>query len=85
MLFEKSHQIVKSYAKINLSLKVLNKREDGYHNLETVFYPIPLCDTLQVDPIDDSREYVLETAGYKIEGKSEDNLIVKVYPIKKKF
>lgn len=66
-------------AKINIGLYVTAKRDDGYHNLETVFYPIPLCDTLQVDPIDDSREYVLETAGYKIEGKSEDNLIVKVY------
>ena len=34
-------------AKINLGLNVTERRPDGYHNLETVFYPIPLCDTLQ--------------------------------------
>ena len=34
-------------AKINLGLNVTELRPDGYHNLETVFYPIPLCDTLQ--------------------------------------
>ena len=49
MLFEKSHQIVKSYAKINLSLKVLNKREDGYHNLETVMIPVELHDVIEIE------------------------------------
>ena len=66
-------------AKINIGLYVTGKRDDGYHNLETVFYPIPLCDTLQVDVIDDDREFILETAGYKIDGNAEDNLIIKVY------
>ena len=36
-------------AKINLGLNVTERRPDGYHNLETVFYPIPLCDTLQLE------------------------------------
>ena len=49
MLFERSHQIVKSYAKINLSLKVLNKREDGYHNLETVMIPVELHDVIEIE------------------------------------
>lgn len=35
-------------AKINLGLNVLNRRPDGFHNLETVFYPVPLCDILEV-------------------------------------
>ena len=35
-------------AKINLGLRIINKREDGYHNIETVFYPIPLKDALEV-------------------------------------
>ena len=36
-------------AKINLGLNIIEKRPDGYHNLETIFYPIPLCDTLQLE------------------------------------
>ena len=35
-------------AKINLGLNIVSRRPDGYHNLETVFYPIPLYDTLEV-------------------------------------
>lgn len=34
-------------AKINLGLSVLNKREDGYHNLESIFLPVPLFDSLE--------------------------------------
>ena len=41
-------------AKINLGLNIVSKRPDGYHNLETVFYPIPLCDTLSVEAIRDN-------------------------------
>ena len=40
-------------AKINLGLNVTERRPDGYHNLETVFYPIPVCDTLRVEAGDD--------------------------------
>ena len=35
-------------AKINLGLNVVSKRDDGYHNLETVFYPVPIKDALEV-------------------------------------
>ncbi len=41
--------------KINLGLHILNKREDGYHNLETVFYPVQLRDALEVVGRDDGR------------------------------
>lgn len=37
-------------AKINLGLNIIAKRSDGYHNLETVFYPIPLHDALEITP-----------------------------------
>ncbi len=40
--------IVFPNCKINLGLQILNKREDGFHNLETIFYPIPLRDALEV-------------------------------------
>ena len=46
-------------AKINLGLNVVEKRPDGYHNLETVFYPIPLTDALEVTPMHD--KYPLES------------------------
>ncbi|HET9054855.1 MAG TPA: 4-(cytidine 5'-diphospho)-2-C-methyl-D-erythritol kinase, partial [Cyclobacteriaceae bacterium] len=36
--------------KINLGLNVIAKRSDGYHNLETCFYPIPLTDALEILP-----------------------------------
>lgn len=38
-------------AKLNLGLRIINKREDGYHNLETLFLPIPLCDLLEILPL----------------------------------
>ena len=49
MLFEKSHQIVKSYAKINLSLKVLNKREDGSSDLYSLFDYKDFRDTMDLE------------------------------------
>lgn len=66
--------------KINLGLYVIRKREDGYHDLETVFYPVPLHDNLSIAPLRMSNApYALQVAGQKIAGNSDDNLIVKVY------
>ena len=39
-------------AKINLGLNIVEKRPDGYHNLETVFFPINLQDALEVKPLE---------------------------------
>jgi 4-diphosphocytidyl-2-C-methyl-D-erythritol kinase len=41
-------------AKINLGLNILRKRQDGFHDIETVFYPVPLCDSLEYVYIDSS-------------------------------
>ena len=38
-------------AKINLGLNVVEKRLDGYHNLQTVFYPVPIMDALEIAPM----------------------------------
>ena len=48
--------IVFPNCKINLGLHILNKREDGYHNLETVFYHIGIKDALEVVKRDDGRQ-----------------------------
>ncbi len=66
--------------KINIGLNVVSKRPDGYHNLETVFYPVPLRDNLEVKPLDDAADpYRLTVGGAKVEGQAADNLVVRVY------
>jgi len=67
--------------KINLGLYVTERRPDGYHNLETVFYPIPLTDALEVVPLEKDAEgpYRLTQYGTAIEGPVEKNLVVKAY------
>lgn len=71
-------------AKINIGLNIIEKRNDGYHNLETIFYPVNLQDALEVTKIRDSKEgYIFTNTGNKIDGKPEDNLIIKAYSILK--
>lgn len=65
--------------KINLGLNVVSRRPDGYHNLETVFYPIPLHDNLEViDAPHTTEPYTLHETGLHIEGRPENNLVVRV-------
>ena len=72
--------IVYPNCKINLGLNVVRKRSDGYHDLETVFYPVPLCDKLEA-VVGEGAEGTcsLAISGNKIEGELSDNLIVKAY------
>ena len=54
-------------AKINLGLNIVEKRPDGYHNLETVFYPVPLEDALEVNVLHEgNEEFRLHQAGLAI-------------------
>lgn len=72
-------------AKINLGLNIIEKRPDGYHNLETIFYPINLQDALEVTRWEnDSKEYTLRVCGTSLEIDDEDNLVVKAYKLLKK-
>ena len=71
-------------AKINLGLNIVEKRPDGYHNLETVFYPINLQDALEVNLREEEDEFSLKVSGVSIEGEPEDNLVVKAYRLLKK-
>lgn len=69
--------------KINLGLHVINKREDGFHNLETVFYPVQWCDMLEiiVDNESENGEVKFFSDGLKIEGNTENNLVIKAYKL----
>lgn len=69
-------------AKINLGLNIVEKRPDGYHNLETIFYPVPVEDALEVNILNESNEkFRLHQAGLEIEGEAENNLVVKAYKL----
>jgi 4-diphosphocytidyl-2-C-methyl-D-erythritol kinase len=73
-------------AKINIGLYVTQKRDDGYHNLETIFYPLPrLKDALEIlaSPNEESSIII---SGKNIDGDSKDNLVWKAYElIQKEF
>jgi 4-diphosphocytidyl-2-C-methyl-D-erythritol kinase len=64
-------------AKINLGLNVVKRRQDGYHNIETIFYPIGLYDELNVSPSNARYDYYFSSEGIKISGNPEKNLIIK--------
>ena len=69
--------------KINLGLHILGKREDGFHNLETVFYPVPFRDALESIPSTNT-EIEFTATGLAVNGKAADNLCVKAYHLLKK-
>lgn len=64
--------------KINLGLRVLGKRKDGYHDLQTVFYPVGIRDALEIIP---STAVSLHVTGKAIPGDSAQNLCLKAYEL----
>lgn len=72
-------------AKINLGLNIVSKRPDGYHNLETVFYPIPLTDALEIKYMDEKfpseSPCDLKITGKDVDCNEEDNLVIKAYQL----
>lgn len=74
-------------AKINLGLNVVERREDGYHNLETVFYPVPIRDALEVHVMDEAFPSAvdcdLKVSNIQIEGDEQRNLVVRAYQLLK--
>ena len=67
-------------AKINLGLFVTERRPDGFHNLESIFLPVSLCDVLEAVPSDDEG-IRFSTQGRTIDGDIETNLCVKAYRV----
>jgi len=68
-------------AKINLGLHITEKRPDGFHNLETVFFPVGWSDALEIAEAD---EFQYSTSGIAISGDPESNLVVKAYRLLQK-
>ncbi len=64
-------------AKINIGLKVVEKRSDGFHNIETIFYPVPLSDALEFVTTDEPGEDELVITGIDIRTRPGQNLIIK--------
>jgi len=68
------------HCKINLGLHVVAKRPDGFHDIETCFYPVPWTDILEIIP---SQETRFDSSGIAIPGLLQDNLCMKAYHLLK--
>ena len=79
---QSSHSMIQfPNCKINLGLSILAKRADGYHELETVFYPISISDALEILPSD---KLTLTQTGIAVPGDPDQNLCLKAYHLLKK-
>ncbi|MDR1848370.1 MAG: 4-(cytidine 5'-diphospho)-2-C-methyl-D-erythritol kinase [Bacteroidales bacterium] len=68
------------YAKINIGLNVIRKREDGLHDIKSVFYPLPIKDVLEIRPAADGEETTFVQTGIPLMMEyQEDNLVMKAY------
>lgn len=69
--------------KINLGLHVIRRRDDGYHDIETCFYPVPFTDVLEIVP---SENFLFQLTGIQLPGNPDENLCKKAYRLlKNKF
>lgn len=66
-------------AKINLGLNIVERRPDGYHNLETVFYPIPVRDALEIVHLTGGEDFRLKISGQMPDNDHENNLVTKAF------
>lgn len=74
-------------AKVNLGLNVVECRPDGYHNLQTVFYPVPIKDALEVFPMEEDFpsevDCDIKVTNIHVEGDEQRNLVVRAYHLLK--
>lgn len=70
--------IVFPNAKINIGLNITSKRDDGFHNLESIFYPINWVDILEINK---SETFEFTSSGLHIDTKHKNNLVVKAYQL----
>ena len=70
--------------KINLGLKITGKRADGYHNIETVFFPVPLKDAIEIiDNTTSLKTVEFSQSGIALDGLQNDNLCIKAWELLK--
>ena len=68
---------IKAPCKINLSLDITSKREDGYHLIESLFHTVNLYDIINIEK---SEEYKISTSGkFALKDESEDNIVTKIF------
>ena len=67
--------------KINIGLRIGSKRADGFHNLSTIFIPIPLTDAVEIIPATSAngKQVIYSQSGIAIDGNEADNLCIKAY------
>ena len=63
-------------AKVNLGLNIVSRRPDGYHNLQTVFFPVGIFDTIDIQ---EARQTCLTIEGHPVDGDPERNLVMRAY------
>lgn len=67
--------------KINLGLNILQKRKDGFHGIETVFFPLPFTEILEIVTSENKTQF--KNTGIPV-GKNENNLCLRAYRLLKK-
>jgi len=71
-------------AKINIGLNILRKRTDNYHDLQSIFIPIPLKDALEVVENKENNKIEFFNTGLQIDSPEDNNLVIKAYNLLKK-
>jgi len=72
-------------AKINIGLNIKEKRTDGFHNIETIFYPLTLSDILEIQINSDNDRPTLTNTGLAVDTPNENNIVFKAFEIMRKF
>lgn len=67
-------EVITTGCKINIGLNIVEKRPDGYHNLQTIFYPVPLLDEIVIE---ENKADEIALDGHPLEGDPQDNLVLK--------
>ncbi len=73
--------LIYSNAKINIGLNIVEKRNDGFHNIETVFFPIGIRDAIEIADSKSEAPYTFSASGIPINIDAKDNIVVKAYEL----